>query len=542
MKNLIRTADTKRIALVAVFFFWATFAFSQDYTASFLFDGKLYKVSVDQKEDKFVEVVIGNPAGDKEEKFMIRPFTVENFKAGFQSSFKALDSTVDAKIAADATNFDTSLSRLFINAVAGLLTEESEAPDAGTLIVESTVDVFLPASKKAKRAVHEANKGKEKSAKADVPESTDAGDLEVSKVQIDFQDGFIERILVSGKIGTEKVHFDNNFGIGFSSQKNYDLLDYVRLYDAAGRYIIAGDLLDYEYTVRNQTRDFSPGDGAHTFFPGEHRLKKEESKKILEAIVFSDFAGLNQDNPNGLIQTEVGRRINLNTNRHQVFRYLPWKAFGTFQHITPRLLISKFEENNKNLLLHQQNVVKDDTLTSTTYTTALELYRYQNFSAGFDVNVLLLDNPEQKFIFTANAGIRFLRTAVRDSLVTLSGNDVVKTKHVNDFGVNSFQSSVEERLHFLPDERYGFILSARQIYHYLADTRVQQKSFSDSNPDRVASDTNRWLNSFELLGYVNLSDRGKLFARYRITHEWKNFKNNFQQIQLGYSFYIFGKQ
>ena len=84
-----------------------------------------------------------------------------------------------------------------------------------------------------------------------------------------------------------------------------------------------------------------------------------------EAIVYSDFFGVfDEENPNGIIQTEISKRFYINTKRkqHQWYSYfLPpaWysDAIGLVEYINLNAKFSKIEENNKFLKPEQINDV-----------------------------------------------------------------------------------------------------------------------------------------------------------------------------------------
>src|SRR5690606_12953216 len=75
------------------------------------------------------------------------------------------------------------------------------------------------------------------------------------------------------------------------------------------------DLLLLDIVLENDKEDYSPSNRTITLTPASNiqELKKEQRSKILEVSAFTDLAGLDQDQPNGLIQIEAKRRITVST-------------------------------------------------------------------------------------------------------------------------------------------------------------------------------------------------------------------------------------
>ena len=115
----------------------------------------------------------------------------------------------------------------------------------------------------------------------------------------------------------------------------------------------------------------------------ETKLYKEESTKLFEAIVYSDFLGVfDEDNPNGIIQTEVAKKFFINTHRGQItpkgrffgFLFPPIafsEGYGWFEYVNVSAKLSKIEENNKYL--------SPETFNSNSYFSPLELCSINRF-------------------------------------------------------------------------------------------------------------------------------------------------------------------
>jgi hypothetical protein len=375
----------------------------------------------------------------------------------------------------------------------------------------------------------------------------------IKDIEIEFYEGCIETIKVIGEIqdsiSKRDVRFENKFGIGFSTRRNYGRLQKIALLDAkfgSDYFIKLGDLLDYDYKVRPMTRDFSPANQVIISYGGQNiDLHKEETSKLFEAIVFSDFLGFDKDKPNGLIQIEVAKRINLNSLRHQTGTKLSYQGAGWFQFVRPTITISKIEENNRFLQPQTHDFTfkttsGTDSLKQGIVTSPIQILYHQNLLLGLDLNILFHENSGLKYHFYLNGGFRFGRTAIRDSSRTLNAqNQIEKTGLVNEFGINYFTFFPEVILQFLPEERFSVLVSDRLQYFLPAFGEPELKTV---NKDlKFDKKTSKWINSIEVLVSVKTGQNGKLFARWRFNNQLGNIRQNFNQVQLGYSFYILKK-
>lgn len=370
--------------------------------------------------------------------------------------------------------------------------------------------------------------------------------LRLDRIHIQFQDGNIENIAVYGTdtISNRILKFENRFAIPFSSKRDYaNLSEYTlaeKNYYERQFAIKIGDLLKYHPALRLYTRDYSPKnqviDTAFTPTLSGIELKKENTRKILQAKVFTDLLGISPEKPNGLIQTEVSKRILINSFRHGVDGSA---NYGLFNFVTPTLQISKIEDKLKRLELLHSDPVQD--LKSVTIT---DIISYQNYKLGATLNLSLLDLPTYKSTFYANTAFYYGRTAVRDSLGAWNATgSFSKTGVTRDFGVNNLQWESELIWQLQPEERYGIEFTYRVgKYQLLSDEFrvVRDKKDIQSLTNGASLTRNaQWYNNFELFAFIKpFGNENKLFFRYRMTNNVSNLKNNFNQTQIGYTFYL----
>lgn len=393
----------------------------------------------------------------------------------------------------------------------------------------------------------------------------------IEKVQIEFNEGFIENVLVVGKAkkvdadtrefipsyykGAQRLKFENYYPIGFSTKRDFEKMKDKLIFAYDGylrRYKLnIVDLFDeldgFVEEHKIGRRDFSPRNAVMTWdFSNEDQtcktLYKEETFRLLEANVYSDFVGLDQNNPNGLIQTEVDRKINLITRRHprKFFRY-NLINFGFLAYVHPGLTLSKIDDNNKELVLNVRDRFVNGVYEPQKFASTLQIKRYENFNTGFDLNLLLMDIPSFKSTFYLNGGFRYGRTAIRDSVRVLQDGIPTNNNFVNEYGVNTLQVYPRLIWDVKTDERYSFDVTWAPVFSFLRSDEFEQV-------DNVAAYAQGTPRGDHYYLYHNLqmkvsfmpraANTGKLFFRYQFNWQQGYWRTAFHQAQIGYSFYF----
>ncbi|MEM6737484.1 MAG: hypothetical protein AAF620_15595 [Bacteroidota bacterium] len=414
--------------------------------------------------------------------------------------------------------------------------------------------------------------------------------------QLEFKDGFIENIKTVGIIKIDKdqnycrslrlyqesksirndkrdstvfntkLKFDNYFPLGFSREKDYQYLnsgDQPRLIASTNNsdkhegdvfYMPTSELFEnYIQDHKVGRRDFSPKNDVVDFeFNGNKKetksLHKIQRKKLFEARVYSDFLGFQNENENGLIQTEVSKQLNINTRRIPFSNYTfkTSSNYGYLTYVIPITSISKIEDNNRQLLINYRDAFINNQYSPDRFVSTLQLKSHENFSTGLDLNLFLLDWPTVKSTFYVDAGFRYGRTQLRDSLRQFDGNVVTLTSETNDFNIDTYQiMPVMLRWKLQTDERYEFDFNWSWNRLYLRDNDVLQTSetnaFISSNGSENNTSKEQTYFRMELNAQYNSDNNaGKIFFRYRYHWQNKFWNTGFSQIQLGYSFFIMG--
>jgi len=270
-----------------------------------------------------------------------------------------------------------------------------------------------------------------------------------------FNTFFEERIIrktMEDSFGKE-LKFDNEFPIGFSSKIDFaDLHNYTLFnfegYEKKFSLPITNIITNYIQRHQNDRLDFSPKDQVVTLplqdtdNNGAKELKKEKSSKILSAKVFSDFNGFREETPNGLIQFEVDKKIPIWTKRFFLGAGRS-SNFGVLNYANFNFTWAKTEERDRNLQ------VRTDQTTNERFATYLDFIRFQNTSFGGDLNIASFSFPIAKARLEINGGLHYNRVNVVD---TLSTNTTLPNFSKQTNTIRIYPDFI---LRIRPEERFG---------------------------------------------------------------------------------------
>jgi hypothetical protein len=380
----------------------------------------------------------------------------------------------------------------------------------------------------------------------------------VQKVNIVIHNGFINEITAVVKIGKIEYIFDNPIPIGISSIQNLKIFNkyYLRCRDPLKYKVMGGginrevdyvinlrDLLEYIPEPSRNVLDKSPRNKTHTIVvKGDTTTRtvyKEPVSRLIQASIFSDFMGLEEDKPNGLIQTEIYRRINLYTLRNQFFgsRNSNW---GIFQYLRPEVSISKVEDKERVLYLDYLTTNINGQEQTHAYASSIDLHLYQYMKAGSLFNLALFQNPDLHTTLEFNTGFYFGMVPLKDSLrlnpVRLPENDEYTAVTFETFLETNIKFSMNKYLEFSMSYTPFVIFGLGKYYNQIKDrdnfvNNLEQGSFGDRS----------FLGKAELLIWVKPApekSNGRFFGRYRFVHQLSNPNLYYHQIQIGYSFYL----
>jgi hypothetical protein len=337
-----------------------------------------------------------------------------------------------------------------------------------------------------------------------------------------FENGFIASIIASGTLNGKPVKFSNKYSIGVTTRTNIQDFTKIKLYDElrnTGIFIYLCDLIEYSRIIDVYTRDYCPMDGKVylTSSEPEKTVYKSPNAKLFRLNFYSDFVGINEDNPNGLVQIELNKRINLWTKR-------VYKA-SLFTFLMPYFEWSKIEQHNRSLQFSNA--------TGINYVSPLEVYRYSTVESGILWNIVEGDGS------IINAQINFFPaltfTNLKDSVNQIGGG----MSYINE-RINSLILGSEFKLSFSPEKSWNFAVSSRPFYYLNMNAAIPYKSLKENVTEKKLETPRRLLNDLSLLITLRTGAEhdNLFFARLGFIHEFANMNNNFAQLQLGYSMYL----
>lgn len=429
---------------------------------------------------------------------------------------------IDAILAAENQN----LSDSFLELISTLY----NTPDSGQKIAEITlmdkIAIHQPLNlgNKTKLSIWKLLKKSEIN-KEDKKIKYRDRELEVNSAQIVFEDGTIKNIIIEGtNPEREKVIFSNIYSIGITTRANILNFSNITLHPElsyTGETIKLSDVITYKRITDLRTNDFSPADVPLVLYPKQPlELFKAPSSKLFQLNMFSDFVGLNENNPNGLVQVEFTKRINLWTKRTDTWFN---SGKGWFTHLLPSLEISKIEENNRSLELSQFN----NGGQITNYLNPLELYRYSYARISNEINIYDLQGPSVSVHLNAFGGIGI--TNVKDTVLV----NTVETAY--DENVNTLMYGANIKFLFNPESRWSYQLSSKF-------TKLKPLSdnfnFASVEKNVYNEKANDMITTWEFLLSWNTGSDNQIFGRFRFNHELKYLNNNFTEFQIGYSVFL----
>ena len=296
-------------------------------------------------------------------------------------------------------------------------------------------------------------------------------------------------------------------------------------------YFYLSDILDYSIIADNDREDYSPANivvHLNKQIP-TIELKKERRSKILTARAFTDFIGIQNDEPNGLIQIEGLKRINFSTAKYgKAFIYHSFCSY-----VEPVLAFSKIEKNKNALPLRSSDLDQTSLQTGkkSFILQLIELYQYQKSSFDINLNAWKVNFPEIKSNLQINANLGIFKTNVVDTILVTGANTVEKSPEPNFTVLNTLRWGFTAIWEIKPENRYGIVFGWDRRKLNLLD---EEFSIPTDLTKKINILNTAWVEAF-----LKTNDDAKLFFRYRFTFEDKFAERNFTQIQLGYLMDLF---
>lgn len=438
----------------------------------------------------------------------------------------------------------------------------------------------------------------------------------IKNVDVETEDGAIKNIIVrlvdprnndKTKLTSRgSLEFKNSYPISISGKHDPERLSKVKLYcfDCNGivglnRYIKLSDLIELDITLENDKDDYSPANTTFTLVPQQPivELRKEKRSKIIDIAAFSDFVGLDQEQPNGLIQIEAKRKINITT------KYAPFRKRDD-QDIASQYDLDKYR------FKRLESTLKPD---STPYQVILKDSTYID---GVKVHSRIVHNKESLKNYKEKHNGPWVITPIIDTTIYIENRQYKSGYYVifpsieprllfskldgnNKFLLLDSTQSADKRTEPLKQFQYqlasfGFTMNVLKFFYpqkklswnvidvggYWYRTRIQ--SIKDTATDKSVAinsgyisiatilsfkpdsrwgansgftyikqkafnndykfDKNKGLFQANFDAYIKTNEDAKLFFRFRWIFDEHDPNKNFTQIQLGYSLNIFASK
>ncbi len=392
----------------------------------------------------------------------------------------------------------------------------------------------------------------------------------VDDVTVEFEDGTIKNIFVDMRVDDSNhlsdynlpLRFKNVFPISISSRTDPDMFDKFRIFVGKFRdlskyyevqtdtvdssfkkitynpfhnkkdieatiYFYLSDLLEYYVIADNNREDYSPVNSTvhlNKNIPSLE-LRKEKRSKILTVQAYTDFMGIENEQPNGVIQVEACKRINLITNKSGTRNTYT----SALAYLEPVLAFTKIEKNKNALPLNFTDIdstaLKDG--KKSLFTQAINLYRYQKSSFDLNLNIAKLNLTEMKSTFHLNLKGGIMKSNISDSVSVIGNNQAVKSQSENITVVNTFRWGSVLIWEIKPENRYGVTLGW--------DFRIL-KLLNETYITLIKTPV---LHTIWAHAFLKTNEENRLFFRYRMTFDNTYTKKNYTEIQLGYQMDLF---
>lgn len=364
--------------------------------------------------------------------------------------------------------------------------------------------------------------------------------LSFKEVNITLKEGAFEdvRVTLIDTIKHEKYYFENRlptsllrysrnssgFYLACSSISSIDNVNpYVHnKREVEDIYITLKDVLLY---FPNSGNNYVPDD-QNLIFPipnkpiqnlktrGEYQLIQNTSlQNTVELRTYTDFLGLFNESPNGVIQVEGRATFYVNPFRFTGKGF--FNQFYFFKKLTPFVHFTKIDEINRGLDLKLESVVGVDSTFSVKH--SLEIIEKSYLGLGVNLNIFSVKFiKEMPFKLNLFCPVRYNSTAIYNK----------KTQKDN---LNMMSYGLGLNFEFNKFSNFGFSYS----FEWLKYNPIN-RSEKIINPNNF----NILRNEAEIFYYPGESKNQSIFTRLRTFYNGSDDKDSFFQFQFGYRFSI----
>lgn len=362
--------------------------------------------------------------------------------------------------------------------------------------------------------------------------------LIVKSVSIEFEDGVmknIEALLIpkdstNGNLGST-LRFRNLKPYGISGKFHPDLLRDQTLFhhSVLGLYKLAlNELIAYFPRLAVNTENYAPENSVIILDIASGRtfeeLKKEKTSALVDLRIFSDLSGVQLGNPQGLIQAQFSKKIDLLSNYKQFTKKANNTNIVWLKYVKPEFVISKIDQKDQ-LLTYLKDTNKTKGVVSPTKLKVTDLYQYQFIRFGADLNIFKYSIPNaqlniQGVINSSWYGSNIIES---DSLAKFNSKNNVNVSGTRVFSNTSRFGLILETK---PESRWGASLR----WDFIGFNSILSNEFKLYTSDKRPFKTKN-LKSFAFEGFAKTSPNNKFFFRWAY-----NFSGDYQyynQLQIG---------
>ncbi len=303
-----------------------------------------------------------------------------------------------------------------------------------------------------------------------------------TEAQVAFEDGILKDILISAKRlvnrtsdSSETFFFRNVKPATMSSPTDIADLNTLgqnileaQYSDSATYQLDFASVLSFERRVPFSSGTYRPEDQVVRLNRDsvEVTLYKPSIERSFDIRIYTDLTGIQEKNPNGLVQLEGKYQIIARTK----YAFNIWELWGTFfPSVSPFLTFSKIEDKTSTLPL---NLYVDQTnkRNSFNYASTFDLFRYSHLHLGIDVGLVSATSQSLKLRLDLVAGI--FRTAV-DSSFAVTPNDSLVIRE-DKRNILSSYIMPDLKMQFINSDRIDFEAGMGVMFSGLIDRTIKQ--------------------------------------------------------------------
>lgn len=279
------------------------------------------------------------------------------------------------------------------------------------------------------------------------------------------------------------------------------------------------------------------------FVPKKHQLifrSKENKSSYIEEIsfnnilklnIFTDLVGIQENQPNGLVQIEGTYHAPLfgwQGSGRERFKNTIWYWLD---HIEVNLKLSKIENKLRFL---DASIIRGN--KDVTFVPNFQLLQYSNLETGFKPSILKLESFKMDFNLYGHLGI--IRTGIRDTIFQIAPNDT--TKIPRTFNILSFRKSIQAHLKVRATSYTGIDIATEFIWLKLLDSDVKQSGGNFSKQQNTLQEFSSKRHvifnpQFQVYYLPNKDESQRIYLRGAFFHDLATRSNNYLTIQVGLS-------